>query len=269
MNQNNTTNQTTAPDELAKARAQSLDKLRSRNRMMLWIVLGIIAFTVLLVLSPRPQVEKYHDIIMRIEPRFNDIGYAANMRIPVMLGETSDERWGFVDRWGEEIVPTHYEDVRPFGYGLAAVKSEGLWGFVNTDGIVVIDFRFSDAGRFRNQAAPVLFYYRWGLIDNTGEFTLPPQYMQIIPLGYGYFQVTDNDGNIDTVDRFGNIANDRTHAEEEPYWYINETVDGFVLTYDTLVSAPFTAYAVRYISEGLFAFQLVEHGLWGVISIGY
>ena len=38
-----------------------------------------------------------------------------------------------------------YDDVRPFRYGMAAVKKENKWGLINTKGNIILDFEYKKA----------------------------------------------------------------------------------------------------------------------------
>ena len=40
----------------------------------------------------------------------------------------NDDLYGFVDKTGKEVIPCEYDKARDFLEGLAAVKKDGLWG---------------------------------------------------------------------------------------------------------------------------------------------
>lgn len=100
------------------------------------------------VINPRGQyvVEcKYSKIYPFSE------GYAAVL--------SKDNKIGFIDSYGEEVVPCKYEfdkyDKYRFSEGRAAVESGGLYGYVDVKGNVAIDFQFSTARDFQDGFAIV------------------------------------------------------------------------------------------------------------------
>ncbi|SFM37782.1 WG containing repeat-containing protein [Paenibacillus sp. 1_12] len=42
-----------------------------------------------------------------------------------------EDKWGFIDNTGKEIVAVKFERAFDFSEGLAAVKVKGKWGFIN------------------------------------------------------------------------------------------------------------------------------------------
>ncbi len=52
-------------------------------------------------------------------------GFAA-----VARGEALNQKWGFIDETGREVVPCIYEKVDDVSEGLAAVRVDGRWGFI-------------------------------------------------------------------------------------------------------------------------------------------
>ena len=61
----------------------------------------------------------------------------------------SGSGWGFVDRSGTLVIPEQYEQVLPFGMGLAAAKKGGLWGYLDQKGAWAIPPAFAEAYSFR------------------------------------------------------------------------------------------------------------------------
>lgn len=49
---------------------------------------------------------------------------------PVRLGN----KWGFMNRKQELVIPTKYDNVGPFKNGLAEVQIKNKWGFLDTQG---------------------------------------------------------------------------------------------------------------------------------------
>ncbi len=45
-----------------------------------------------------------------------------------------ESQWGFVNEYGQEVVPCIYEEVWNFRRGKAVVKRDGKWGYVDKEG---------------------------------------------------------------------------------------------------------------------------------------
>ncbi|MCL2528247.1 MAG: WG repeat-containing protein [Defluviitaleaceae bacterium] len=78
--------------------------------------------------------------------------------------------WGFIDRYGNEVIPLIYNNAFRFSHGLAAVQemldigNAGKWGFIDIEGNVVVPFIFNDVRDFTEGVAWVRYGDLWGLI---------------------------------------------------------------------------------------------------------
>ncbi len=89
-----------------------------------------------------------------------------------------NRKYGFINKSGKEIIPLKYDDATDFNDGLAGVKLYGKWGFIDKTGKEIIPLKYDDATDFNDGLAGVKLYGKWGFIDKTGK--------EIIPLRYGY-----------------------------------------------------------------------------------
>ena len=80
-----------------------------------------------------------------------------------------DEKYGFVNKNGEEVVKPKYEAAYAFSDGLAGVKLNGKWGFINTQGEEVIPFKYDYVGPFYDGAAEVELAGKVIKINKKGE----------------------------------------------------------------------------------------------------
>jgi len=86
---------------------------------------------------------------------FGDEGYAA-VKI--------DNKWGFIDSGGVEVIPFIFDDALSFGQHLAAVRLGDYWGFINKTGEIVIDTVFFGAKSFSDGSAPVQTERGWQIL---------------------------------------------------------------------------------------------------------
>lgn len=159
-------------------------------------------------------------------------------RIPVQR----DGKYGFLDRYGREVIPCIYDAVSLFGLGramvsqgdrygivdtagrtvlpmeyechsakaemyvyrdsLALVQKDGKMFYVDLDGNVAIPLYFSDAYQFSEGLASVCYNGRWGYIDTHGDVFLPFVFDIASPYQWGRAEVYYN-GEIRKVDKKG------------------------------------------------------------------
>lgn len=109
----------------------------------------------------------------------------------------------FIDKEGNQVFETIYEDARAFNNGLAAVKIEGKWGFINNQGRLKINNDFDYVESFLNEFAPVRVEKKWGIINKAGEFQTKPNFTFI----WGSSEIpflSAVDGNFIYIDQYGN-----------------------------------------------------------------
>ncbi len=87
---------------------------------------------------------------------FSDTGYAAVKK---------DDKWGFIDNFGNKVIDYKFDNALSFGQHLAAVQIDDLWGYINLYGDVVIEADFLEAKSFYDGHAPVRIYEGWKFIS--------------------------------------------------------------------------------------------------------
>ncbi len=117
----------------------------------------------------------------RIQPKFNDGKSFSEGRAFVGMMRTKEMMlWGIIDTTGALIERLHYDLVRNFSEGLAAVAENRAWGFIDIWGNYILDPVYSSTGSFIYGMAwasvPNQYY---GFIDKNGnymvEITKPEQ----------------------------------------------------------------------------------------------
>ena len=73
-----------------------------------------------------------------------------------LVSVTQNNKVGFMDKAGKQVIPPRYADAQPFSEGLAAVKIEDKYGYIDRSGKMVIPPQFEDAGRFSDGLACVV-----------------------------------------------------------------------------------------------------------------
>lgn len=140
------------------------------------------------------------------------------------------QKMGFLDERAKIAIPAQFDEVRAFSEGLAAVNIEGLWGYINkkgentiptqylgawsfnndrarvqsaqnrkvgyidTRGDTVIDLTYDEGGNYQFGLVPVKSGQYWGLIDEEGENIMRPEYYGIKVLSREWIaaKITEN-----------------------------------------------------------------------------
>lgn len=173
------------------------------------------------------------------EPLWDDCGWFSEG-----LGMVCrDNKWGYINTEGEEVIPCQWEYVGPFEGGVAEVQQENglyglistdgtvlcepqylwmgacreglravqtdkypdLWGYLDTQGNMVIPPQYEDAGNFSEGLAPAKKDGKWGFIDTSGQFVIEPVWDYAQPFANGRARV-QRDGLHGCIDTQGNIV---------------------------------------------------------------
>ncbi len=113
-----------------------------------------------------------------------------------------NDKYGFVDTTGREVVPAVYDLAGGWSNNLVAVnvgakgtgnrKKGGKWGYYNDRGVLVIPLQFDDAMRFYEGRAAVKTDGEWGFIDTAGNIVIPAVYDEVKEFSEGYCAVAIN-----------------------------------------------------------------------------
>lgn len=93
---------------------------------------------------------------------------------------TLNEKFGFIDGTGTEVVPPRYDMAVFFSEGFAAVCEgqfpDDKWGFIDKAGQEVIPLKYDFTEIFSEGLAAVSVGGKYGVIDKTGQEVVPPKY---------------------------------------------------------------------------------------------
>lgn len=182
-------------------------------------------YTVFLKYEGKPRWAFMNDEGNIAMPDCNVIRNFSNGRAMLIhILDTSNQlsMYGFIDKKGNEVIPSIYLDAlnfsegkawvmnrnvrgfidtsgkflfkfndETFGYnfseGFAAVVNENsLFGYVDSTGKVVIDYKFDDAAEFQEGLARVNVLGLWGYVDKQGVIKIPTHYDFAHDFSYGH-----------------------------------------------------------------------------------
>ncbi len=116
-----------------------------------------------------------------------------------------NDKWGFIDKSGKEITPLKYDYASELSEGLAAVKLNGKWGFIDKNGNEVVPPKHDNTYDFREGLACVKLNGKWGFIDKSGNVVIPFKYDDAHPFSEGLASVELN-GKCGFIDKSGNVV---------------------------------------------------------------
>lgn len=115
---------------------------------------------------------KMRDYYNPKKSRYDFIGLYHNGLAYVRL----DDKYGFIDKRGDEVVPLVYDRAGDFSEGLAAVERDGKWGYIDVFGKEQIKLLYDNAFEFSQGMAAVVLGEKLGFIDKSGKLVVPPIY---------------------------------------------------------------------------------------------
>ena len=175
---------------------------------------------------------------------------------------------GLIDKTGKEVIPLKYDYLSDFQEGLASVQKNNKWGFIDKTGKEVIPCKYDFAADFREGLASVALKSKWGFIDKTGKVVIPINYDDVHSFNEGLAGVTLNDksGFIDHTEKLViPLIYESTSLFNEGYAVVEK--NGFYgcidKTGNEIIPFKYESFN-RYFKEGLLAVKLND--LWGYID---
>lgn len=127
-----------------------------------------------------------------------------------------DDKFGFINRSGEEIVPPKYDFARSFSGGRAVVRLGSKWGLIDGAGSEVVTPSYDQMGQFSESLVWVSRNHKAGFIDRAGKAVIPLKYEGIESFSNGLAIVSLN-GKTGLVDRTGREVVPPTYDVIEPF----------------------------------------------------
>lgn len=98
--------------------------------------------------------------------------YCANERIEIRHGE----RYGYVDKRGQVVIPARFDEASTFSDGFAAVRVKSKWGYIDVAGNMVIQPQFDEASFFKEGLARIALKGQDGFIAPDGNVLFMTRY---------------------------------------------------------------------------------------------
>lgn len=92
-----------------------------------------------------------------------------------------DDKYGFIDKNGNVVIPLKYDRAGSFHEGLAPVCIGDKWGFIDKSGKVVIPMKYDAVEYFHNGGAIAMIKGKFGMIDKNGKTIAQFIYDNLVP----------------------------------------------------------------------------------------
>lgn len=139
-----------------------------------------------------------------IEPQYTDASSFHDGLAAVKNGS----HYGYIDKEGKVIIPFIYEEAGVFLNKLARVKKNGKYGFIDSEGKEMINAVYDNATIFFEGYASVQLQGKWGYINNKGELIISYQFDNTMPFVNSIARVVIG-AEILKIDPMGNIISRR------------------------------------------------------------
>ncbi len=120
--------------------------------------------------------------LWRLSPEIQKVLSCKNGYLPYKIYN----KWGFLNKRGEVIIPAQYDTVHYFSNGLACVKQNAKWGCINVNNQIIIPFRDTkQVSSFYEDIQYILLDTKeenlpaFTLIDTLGKTILPFSYSDV------------------------------------------------------------------------------------------
>lgn len=122
-----------------------------------------------------------------------------------------NEKYGFINKLGEEIIPCIYDDAEDFNNGLAIVgkrisEDNLIYGCLDQNGSIIIPLKYENIVGFLNSVSPARIDGKEGAIDNTGKTIIPFIYESVHSYHEGLALVVNADNKYGYVDEQGKLV---------------------------------------------------------------
>ena len=99
------------------------------------------------------------------------------------------DKWGFIDRGGKPVILAEWDEVTDFSDGAASVKRGERWGLIGRDGKLISDPIWDEVRAFREGIAAVRREEKWGFVSRTGKVIAEPTWKMVGDFSEGFASV--------------------------------------------------------------------------------
>ena len=129
-----------------------------------------------------------------------------------------NRKYGFIDRYGKEVIPLKYDEVSDFKNGFAVVKIKSKYGVIDINGNEILELKYDKIYGPFNGVFAFMLDNKWGIVSKDGSIVVSPIYDLVFlkdPI------IVKKDNKYGVIDLNGNILS------QPQYDYIGEFSNGY------------------------------------------
>lgn len=117
-----------------------------------------------------------------------------------------DDKWGFIDKLGKEVISCKYDEVSDFKFGVSVVKSNDKEGIINIYGEIVAPIKYDwiDSFSFGDSLTRASLNENRGILNEEGKVIIPFEYEEIFNFKEGLV-LARKDGKYGCVDKSNKV----------------------------------------------------------------
>lgn len=129
-------------------------------------------------------------------------------------------KWGFIDRTGKPVILAEWDEVTDFSDGAAGVKRGERWGLIGRDGKLISDPVWDEVRAFREGIAAVRREEKWGFVSRAGKMIAQPTWKTVgdFSEGFASVEVDATAARLETVPDERNRYYNRRGPETDWKW---------------------------------------------------
>ncbi len=175
---------------------------------------------------------------------------------------------GLLNKYGEEMVPPRFDDIKVLDSTLVAAMERGEWMVINLKGDIVLEKGYSRVQLWENGHLAYLLKDKWGVVDKHGKTVAFPMYDEIY-LEEGKYLLTRRGDQMGLLAENGkeilpNIAKEIKIYSDSLFFYRDGNTWGAVnQNGKTMIDPEFDSY--RRLSDGFI--KLVSNNRFSIYSV--
>lgn len=125
------------------------------------------------------------ETFLKFKNNFPDYPYVNEMESDYKLQNytflpiNKNEKWGYINELGQEIIAPQFDEASLFSDGLAVVVKNKKSGYINKTGKTILSFIYDDAENFKNGCAVIMKDSLYGLINRKGQIVINAEYDEL------------------------------------------------------------------------------------------
>jgi hypothetical protein len=140
--------------------------------------------------------------------QYDDMNFIQNSDKKLYYVNQYQQKFGYVNKKAEFVVPVKYDKIREFREDRLALKKGSYWGFADEEGNEIIPCKFRSVNDFKEDLAAVSEKGKWGYIDKSGNYVIAATFSKAANFSEGFAWVQLNNGKMVFIDKSGKVAID-------------------------------------------------------------